>query len=158
MKKTAEEILITDKKDKWTILEKRHTSFLVSCNKCGKEQTVSKYMIQNDKDECFCSSNKGKKMARKEAMKLFHYITDEAYRGYGMLEGQELVDYIYDVLRIESPIIASNKIFCEMVVEEMYEIYEERKVQRCVNCRKLYPASRMYKKACLKKFKATCVA
>ena len=159
MKKSAIDVLLNDKKDKWTMLEKRHTGFLVRCNKCGKEQGLSKYMILNNKDECFCSSKKGKAMAKKEALKMYFYMTAEAYAtGYGMLEGEELHSYIIDVLKIESPVLAMNSEFCEMVIDAMYEGYKEKKVQRCINCGKLYPACRMYKKACLKKFKDKCVA
>jgi len=158
MKKTAVQILL-EKKDKWTLIEKHKTGFSVKCNKCNKEQKVSSYMLINNKDECFCSSDKGKKMAKKEAMKMYHYIAGEAYDlGYGMLEGEELHSYIIDVLKIESPVLAMNQEFCEMVIDAMYEIYKEKKVQRCVDCGKLYPACRMYKKACLKKFKDKCVA
>jgi uncharacterized protein (UPF0335 family) len=77
--------------------------------------------------------------------------------GYGLLEGEELEDYIRDILRIESALLAVNEEFCNMVIEAMKEVYKEREVQRCIECGKLYPASRLYKKACLKKFREYCV-
>lgn len=156
-KNVALKKLLEEKKDKWTLISKKETSFYVECNKCGKKQILSKHKIMKDKDECCCSSKQVLGDAKKEAQQIYAYMIKEI-SGYGLLEGEELHDYIRDVLRIESPVIAESKEFCDAVIDAMYDIYEKRKVKRCSHCGRLYPASRLYNDKCMKKYSYQCVA
>ena len=155
-KKTAYEVLL-EKQDKWTIIKKEHTGFIVECKKCGLVQGLSKYLILKDNDECCCSSEKIKSVAKKQAQAIYAYMIKDITE-YGLLEGEELNDYIRDIVRIDNYLMSFNQVFIDAVILEVQELYKERKVQRCVNCGKLYPASRLYKKTCLKRYKDHCVA
>jgi hypothetical protein len=155
-KKTAEQILL-EKKDTWKILEKGCTGFKVECQKCGLVQGLSKYMVLKGNDECCCSSKKMLSTAKKQAQAIYSYMTSDI-KGYGLLEGEELSEYVKDIIRIDNYLLSLNTVFIDAVVDEMYKLYEKKEVQRCAHCKKLYPASRMYQNICLKKYKAYCVA